>query len=156
MNMNMNDTLKQATNSRYSTVEEAIPEYFKVLNYYKNLMESNGPLLEKELIECDVDISNNEYTEAGLFELIRKMGLMSYQVINHSYANCGPDGQVKTTMGLDVERIFIEYIVSLTNHILEIADYYYADKSIKSYLNATIQEGTRLANVLKEVLSEYE
>ena len=71
----MNELLKQSTNPRFSSVEEAIPEYNELIEYFKN--NEVVPFLE----------------DKKLSDLIYKVGFKSYQAINHSYAHTSKKGE---------------------------------------------------------------
>jgi len=142
----INDILKESSNPSYRTIEEAIPEYFKVVEFYEEII----PFISQE-------------EEKKLFQFINKMGIMAYQVINNSFNNTLEHGKAKGIKNIDIERILIEYIITITKHVLEIAEWcnqtpqlYIANKQSMEYLHFTIKKGTYFENVLENYLKEYD
>ncbi len=141
----MNNILKQSSNPCYKTLEEALPQYYSILEFCR---EYESPIFDQE--------------EEDLFNLIHKMGFQAFQVINKSYNHASSEPR-KTIRDMDIERLFIVQIVAITEHVLEIAKEYNGtfnnqelNHSRMEYLYSTISEGNRLAGALENVLSKYD
>lgn len=141
----MNNILKQSSNPCYKTLEEAIPHYYTILDFYR---EFELPIFDKD--------------EEDFFNLIHKMGLQAFQVINKSYKYAGSEPR-KTIRDMDIERLFILQIVAITEHVLAIAkdcngtfNNQELNRHKMEYLYSTISEGNRLAGILESVLSKYD
>jgi len=147
--------------SAYNSLEEALPEYFEIKDYYGQLVKLNGGHLEKDMIkDLGTDaieiIEDNKYREEGLLKLIEKMGFIAFQVINTSIDNCGEGGKATSVRDLDTEKVFIDYIVSYCIHAKEIAVFYGADDNVKRYLNAAIEKGERFVINIEKILVKFD
>jgi len=123
----MNNILKQSSNPCYKTLEEALPQYYTVLEFYR---EHGFPIFDQD--------------EEDLFNLINKMGFEAFQVINKSYNHVCSEPK-NTIRDMEIECLFIRHIIVIAEHVLEIAKKYNGNSNNQEvnrfkmeYLHSTI------------------